>query len=86
MNNEGKRDSVAIHFETRPFSLTLEGLAGAEDFGLLQRIILTSNIAVLLQVGLAVIVAVILVPMSALRLAHRYRAKHVIGANKTECF
>ena len=75
--------------QSRQFTLSFEGMEGLEDFGLLQRVVMMSNISVLLQAGLAVIFAIIVVPMCALRLIHNQvllgrlnrprRPQHLIG-------
>jgi len=53
------------------FATDLSGLESLEDFGVVQRAILMSNIALLLQAGMAIIMASVVIPMCVLRLLHR---------------
>jgi len=55
----------------RQFALSIDGLDTVEDFGVLQRFILMSNLSMMLQAGFGVAIMFILIPMCLFRLLHK---------------
>jgi len=69
--DETLEEDIEEVVDERQFTLSIEGLDQVEDFGVLQRFILMSNISMILQAGFAVALAFILLPMCGFRLAHK---------------
>lgn len=79
--NDGKLHNISVTVtlqnrkevvsSDRQFALSIEGLDAVEDFGVLQRFVLMSNLSMILQAGFGVSIMIILVPMCSFRLFHK---------------